>query len=702
MNKYFIFIVAAAFAVSCSTQKPSNTPIVTNDPYLWLEDVESPKSLEFAKAENEKTLAVLKKDPHFKSIEADYRKLAYAKDRVPWAYPMRGYFYNFWRDEKNARGLWRRTTLGEYRKNNPKWETVLDLDDLSKKENENWVWHGSKCLPPLYDRCLISLSRGGKDASVVREFSIKEKSFVKNGIEFPEAKSNITWIDQDSVYVATNYGADSVTDAGYARTVKYFKRGQKLSDSPVIFEVAKNEQSASAYIEHTPEGKFHFLRGKISFFQTKIWSFEDGVKRLIQMPLESDFYGYFKGYVLFITKKELKTATQTFKPGSLVALPFNNITDSSLESLELVFSSTDKVFLDSLETTKNHLLLNVIDNTKGKVIKVTFKKPNNWELQNIELGKNGVASVMSTESDNDNFSLTYTDFITPTSMYIGNTNANPLKLTKIKTSPEKFVSIDITSEQRFAKSKDGVMIPYFIIHKKNMKYDGKNPTVLYGYGGFEYALQPYYLGGIGKAWLEKGGVYVMSNIRGGGEYGPAWHQAALREKRQIVFDDFIAIANDLIKTKVTKPAHLGIMGGSNGGLLVAGTFIQRPDLFNAVVCEVPLLDMLRYHKLLAGASWMDEYGNPDDPAMREVISKYSPYQNVKAGVKYPEVFFYTSTKDDRVHPGHSRKMVAKMREQGHPLFYYENTEGGHGGAANLEQDILRGALEFTYLWRKLQ
>lgn len=700
MLKYFILVAATAFAVSCSSQKFAET--AASDPYLWLEDIESPKSLEFAKAENEKTLSVLQNDPHYKSIEAETRKLAYAKDRIPWAYPMKGYFYNFWRDEKSARGLWRRTTLSEYRKNNPKWEVILDLDELSKKENDNWVWHGSQCLPPRYERCLIFLSRGGKDASVVREFDLKEKSFVKNGFELPEAKSNVKWIDQDSIYVATDNGPDSLTNAGYARTVKYLKRGQKLSEAPVIFEVDKNEQSASAYVEHTQTGKYHFLSERISFFQTKIWSFENGVKTLIQMPTESDFYGYFKGYVLFILKKELKTEKQIFKAGSLVALPFDKITDSTLADLELIFGPTDKIFLESLETTKNHILLNIIDNIQGKVVKVTFKEPHNWALQNIDLGKNGVASVMSTEIDNDNFSVTYNDFITPTSMYIGNTNAAPLKLTKIKTAPEKFVSLNITSEQKFVKSTDGVMIPYFIIHKKDMKYNGKNPTLLYGYGGFEVSMQPYYLGGIGKSWLERGGVYIMSNIRGGGEFGPAWHMAAVKENHQIVFDDFIAIANDLIKNKVTTPAHLGIMGGSNGGLLVGGTFIQRPDLFNAVVCEVPLLDMLRYHKLLAGASWMDEYGNPEDPKMREVILKYSPYQNVKADVKYPEVFFYTSTKDDRVHPAHSRKMVAKMREQGHPLFYYENIEGGHGGAANLEQGILRGALEFTYLWRKLQ
>lgn len=701
MFKKTLKIILILSSLSACSTKPiaSNA---ANDPNAWLEEIESPRSLEFAKTENEKTFSVIKTDPHFKLLESELRTIAYAEDRIPWSSPMKGKYYNFWKDQKNARGLWRRTTLNEYKKNKPSWENIIDLDQLSKDENENWVWHGAQCLPPKYERCLISLSRGGKDAAVVREFDLQKKQFVKDGFFIPEAKTGAHWIDENSLFVGTDNGPGSLTDSGYARTVKYLKRGTKLVDAPIVFEIDKKDQSAGAYIEYTPKKNYQFFVHRYSFYQGATWYFENGKKSLIPMPKDSDFYGYFHGYLLYVLKSELANANKKFKSGSLVALPLNSIGDESLASLELIFEPTQKKYLQTLSTTRNHLLLEIMDNIQGKIIDVTFVKPNAWKLQNLILGKNGVASIESTQMENDDFQVTYSDFFTPTLSYLGNSNVPHKRLVKIKTSPERFNSKNFTSEQRFAKSKDGTLIPYFIVHNKNIKYDGKNPTLLYGYGGFESSQQPYYLSSVGKIWLERGGVYVLANIRGGGEFGPAWHQAALKENHQVVFDDFISIAEDLIKEKITTPKHLGIQGGSNGGLLVGGTFIQRPDLFNAVLCEVPLLDMLKYHTLLAGASWMDEYGNPEDPKMREVISKYSPYQNVKAGVTYPEVFFFTSTKDDRVHPSHARKMVAKMRSMGHPLFYYENTEGGHGGVANIEQAILKGALEFTYLWRKLE
>lgn len=690
-------LVILFLSVACSS-----LPKKANDEFLWLEEIESTRSLDFAKLENEKTLSALQSDPNYKGLEKDLRAIAYAKDRIPWSYPRKGYFYNFWRDEKNSRGLWRRTTLNEYKKNNPKWEIILDLDILSTNEKENWVWHGSSCLPPAYEQCLINLSRGGKDAVVVREFNMRTKKFVEDGFYIPEAKTSVDWIDIDSIYVGTANAEEFVTDSGYARTVRYLKRGQKLIDAPIIFEVDKKDQSASAYVDLTHDKKMQFLTRTFSFYQRENYYFENGVKTLIPMPRDSSFYGYFKGYLIYNLRSELRTSAKTFKAGSLIALPLDKIKDTTLSSLELIFEPTPARFLSSISTTKDFLLLDVMDNIQGKIIKVTFNKPNSWEFENIVIGKNGMASVDATEDDNNNIIISYSDFVTPTSSYIGDITHKKAKFTKIKTSPERYSSKGIVSSQQFAKSRDGVMIPYFIIHNKNIKLDGKNPTLLYGYGGFEVSQQPFYLSAIGKLWLERGGVFVVSNIRGGGEFGPDWHRAALREKRQVVFDDFIAIAEKLISDKITSPRHLGIQGGSNGGLLVGATFVQRPDLFNAVICEVPLLDMLRYHTLLAGASWMDEYGNPDDPKMREAILKYSPYQNVSADKTYPEVFFFTSTKDDRVHPGHARKMVAKMRSQNHPLFYYENIEGGHGGAANIEQSILKGALEYTYLWRKLK
>jgi prolyl oligopeptidase len=685
--------------VSCASVKQNST----QDPYLWLEEIESPKALEFAKLENEKTFSVLKNDSHFKNIEKEIREIVLAKDRVPWVGQTKGELYNFWKDEANPKGLWRKTTLKSYKTDKPNWDILFNLDDLAKKENENWVWKGSACLRPKYEKCLIYLSRGGKDATVIREYDLKTKSFVKDGFNIPEAKSSAHWIDENAIYLGTDYGANSLTDSGYPRIIKVLQRGQKLSEAKTVFEVNSKDMSAHAYVLYDQNKPYQFYSRTISFYENEIWYVHEGKQFKIPMPVNSKFASFFKGNFLFELRSGLKNSKKSFKAGSLVSLTLESVLhpESFLEKLQLVFEPTDKKFLESTSRTKNYVLLEVLDNIKGKIIKVTLSKKNKWKLSNIDLGNNGVASISSTEVEHDNFLASYTDFITPDTLYYANASKNKINFEKLKTAPQRFNASDVVSEQKYSISKDGTKIPYFIIHQKSMKYNGKNPTLLYGYGGFELSKLPSYLSSIGKAWVEKGGVYVLANIRGGGEFGRAWHEATVKEKHQNAFDDFISIAEDLIKTQVTTPAHLGIQGGSNGGLLTGATFVQRPDLFNAVICEVPLLDMLRFNKLLAGASWMDEYGNPDDPKDREYILKYSPYHNVKSGIKYPEVFFLTNTKDDRVHPGHARKMVAKMRAQGHPVFYFENIEGGHGGAASLEQIIFRTALNFTYLWKKL-
>lgn len=675
------------------------------DPYLWLEEVEGLRALDFVKTNNEKTLNVLKADPHFKGLEADIRKIYFAQDRVPTVYQMNGMLYNFWQDQEHVRGIWRRTDLKSYKTANPKWELILDIDDLAKKEGENWVWKAANCYPLNQDKCLISLSRGGKDAKVVREFDLSAKKFVSDGFIIPESKSRASWIDENTLYIGVDSGPESMTDSGYPRTVKIWKRDQKLEEARLVFEGEKKDVAVSSYVNFY-DGKLIpvFTRALTFYEEESRFVHADGSMTKIIMPTDAESKGTFKDFFLFLLRSDLKAGEKIFKTGSLVALPLKSVIaeDKTFKDLELVFEPTEKRFLEDAAVTKNHILLEIKDNIQGKIVSATYKRPHEWTHDSIDLGDNGVASVISTEDEHDDFIASYTDFKTPATYYFGNAHNPEARLEVIKKSTARFDSSELVSEQKFAKSKDGTMIPYFIVHKKSLKFDGKNPTLLYGYGGFEVSMLPYYSGVLGKSWMEKGGVYVLANIRGGGEFGPAWHQAAVKENRQIVFDDFIAIAEDLIKEKITSPAHLGIQGGSNGGLLVGGTFIQRPDLFNAVLCEVPLLDMFRYHKLLAGASWMGEYGNPDEPAMRKIIGKYSPYQNVKAGKRYPEVFFLTSTKDDRVHPGHARKMMAKMKEHGYPLFYYENIEGGHGGNANLEQSILWSSLEYTYLWRKLK
>lgn len=695
------------FLFSCSTtttqlQTTTMTPTMKNDDkYLWLEEIENPKAIEFAKKENAITFKKLESDPRFETLKKEISNIVLANDRIPWVYQLNGMLYNFWKDEKNPKGLWRRTTLASYKKASPDWEIVLDLDKIAKEENENWVWKGATCFKPKNEKCLLELSRGGKDAVVLREFNLKTKSFVKDGFDIPEAKSNVSWIDDDTIYLASDFGPGTMTESGYARQVKILKRGQRAADVKTVFEVGTDDMSASGYVDYRGGKYYHFFNRTISFFENEDWFVKDGHQYKIPMPKDAKFHTVFKDYLIY----ELRTSFQHFKEGTLLALPLKNVLSSPDKpvGLEVLFEPTATMFLDGVSRTKNTLLLNVIDNVKGKILKITHTPDSKtkWHKKFLSIGHGGVLSIDSTEEDSDNFIALYTDFITPYSSFYGRLKNDGDKFEVLKESPSRFNSSSLVSEQKFATSKDGTKIPYFIVHSKEMKFDGSNPTLLTGYGGFEVSIQPYYLNAIGKVWSEKGGVYVVANLRGGGEFGPKWHRGAMKENHQNAIDDFIAVAEDLIKNKVTSPKYLGIKGGSNGGLLVGASFVQRPELFNAVICEVPLLDMLRYHKLLAGASWMDEYGNPDIEAERAYISKYSPFQNVSAEKKYPEVFFITNTKDDRVHPGHARKMVAKMKDQGHPILYFENTEGGHGGSASLEQVIFRNALEFTYLWKKL-
>ncbi|MFV3408151.1 prolyl oligopeptidase family serine peptidase [Bdellovibrio bacteriovorus] len=701
MNFRKSLILGPLLLVACTTTNQFKKESLMHDPYLWLEEVEGEKALEFAKAENKRTLGHFQQNPRFKTIEHDLRKIMLAEDRVPAVHLKNGELYNFWQDGKHVRGLWRKTTLQNYRTSHPHWDVILDIDALAKKENENWVWKGASTLPPAHEKALVYLSRGGKDAIVVREFNMKTRQFVADGFSLPEAKSGIDWKDDNTVYVGTDFGPGTMTDSGYPRLVKVWKRGTPLSEAKLVMEGKSTDMSVYTYVQRDGDHKRVFHSIRTGFYSSENWYEDDkGVKTRLPMPTDSEFWGVFKNKLFF----ELKSDLGNLKTGSIVFMPFDKIFEGekAQASLKAIFVPTDKRFIQGLNPTKNHIMLHVTDNVLSKIEKVTFTNEDTFKTESVPLGENGMAYVTSTEEESDLYLAQYMDFFTPVSTYLGDASDGKNMLELLKKSPDRFNNKGMKTQRFEATSKDGTKIPYFVTSKADIKMDGKNPTLLYGYGGFQSPMQPSYLGTVGKVWLEQGGVYVISNLRGGGEFGPAWHQSVLKENRYKVYEDNIAISEDLIKRGFTSPQHLGISGRSNGGLLTGATFTQRPDLYNAVIVGVPLLDMLRYHKLLAGASWMAEYGDPDDPKMREAILKYSPYQRLSKDAKYPEVFIMTSTKDDRVHPGHARKMVARMKEQGHPVYYYENMEGGHAGSANIEQAILWNALEYTYLWEKLK
>lgn len=672
------------------------------DSYTWLEDVEGHQAMEFVKAQNAKTLSTLKHDPHYPILEKDLRKVALAEDRVPTIHMMfNNQLYNFWQDEQHVHGIWRRTTLKSYKTVQPQWETLLDLDALSAQEHENWVWRGAVCLAPEYRHCMVRFSRAGKDATVDREFDLQAKDFVKDGFQIAEAKSEISWRDENTLYVATDFGAGSLTESQYPREVHLWKRGQPLDQSTKTFEAGPKDVSAFTEVYHHADhtALFHFRN--LSGTLTQVW-YEDmaGHRTEILMPHDAEFAGLFHNLVLFQLRTELATSEQIYKAGTLVGVPLEKLPfgEKALLGMDVLFTPTAQKFLTDVTPLKDEVLVSVLDKVQGKVLRLQPGKNQHWKSHEISFGKTGMTAIGAVDREQDRFFVNFSDFLTPPTVYWIGSAAPEV----VKQSPNRFKSQNLVSEQWLTHSPDGTAIYYFIVHKKDWKKNSQNPTLLFGYGGFEIPMVPNYLETVGKAWLEKGGVYVLATIRGGGEFGPEWHESVARENRQKSFDDFTSVAQDLIRRKVTSPAHLGIQGRSNGGLLVGASFVQHPELYNAVLCQVPLLDMLRYNKLLVGASWEGEYGNPDEPAMRQALLKYSPFQNLKPGTHYPEVMFMTSSKDDRVHPYHARKMMARMQELGMPALYFENTEGGgHAGSANLQQRVLWNTLEYTYLWKKL-
>lgn len=695
-------ITHAQSPTPASAPAPASDPAVSDpagtDPYLWLEDVLGEKSLAWVKQHNAVSVKELEGQPGFPALQARLKTILNSKERIPYVSKNGEYYYNFWRDAQHVRGIWRRTTLAQFQKADPAWETVIDLDQLATSEHENWVWAGASCLYPKGERCLISLSRGGGDANVVREYDVARRAFVEGGFSLPEAKGSASWIDQDTLFVSTDFGPGSMTSSGYPRIIKQWQRGTPLAQAQTVYEAKPEDLSAGAYKDFTPGHEHQFIERQIDFYSGEMF-LRDGAN-LKKVPKPDDATAFTVRDQLLITLRSAWTVNgKTYPQGALLATDFNAFMQGK-QNLEVLFAPTATSSLDNVTATKSAILITELDKVKNRITELRHVN-GKWQRRAVDAPKLGTLAVSALDHvDSDQYFLTLTDFLNPTTLYLG--TANKDQRTKIKSLPAFFDASPYKVEQFESTSKDGSKVPYFVIMNKTTKFDGSNPTVLYGYGGFEVSLKPNYSGVIGEAWLNQGGVYALANIRGGGEFGPRWHQAALKENRQHAYDDFISVAQDLITRKVSSPRHLGIMGGSNGGLLTGAVLVQRPDLFNAVVSQVPLLDMRRYNKLLAGASWMGEYGDPDVPEQWAYISKYSPYQNVSKDKKYPRTLFTTSTRDDRVHPGHARKMVAKMEAQGHDVLYWENTEGGHAGAANNDQQALMWALTYTFLLEQLR
>jgi prolyl oligopeptidase len=669
------------------------------DPHLWLEDVAGEKPLAWARERNAESVKALAESEEFRSLESRILSILDSKERIPMVTKIGERFYNFWRDAAHPKGIWRRTTLAEYKKPDPAWETVIDLDALAADEKENWVWHGAMVLEPADQVCLVSLSRGGADADVVREFDLERKAFVTDGFTLPEAKSRVAWRNENSLFVATDFGPGSLTTSGYPRTVREWQRGTPLAAAPLVFEGQPEDMSVTGYRDLTPGCERDFVVRQKTFYTSDFFLRRDG--RLIKVEKPDDANAsVHREWLLVELRSDWEAGGTKYKAGSLLAADLEKFLVGD-RTLNVLFEPTPRTSLVGFSSTKNHVIITTLDNVRNRLFTLAFRD-GRWQREPLpgvpEIGTGNALPVDDLESDD--FFLITSSSLEPSTLALG-TIGGPVP-ERLKQAPAFFHAAGLTVSQHEAVSKDGTRVPYFQIAPENLPLDGTTPTLLYGYGGFEIPLLPGYDPVAGVAWLEQKNVYVIANIRGGGEFGPAWHQAALKEKRPRAYEDFIAVAEDLIARKITSPKHLGVKGGSNGGLLVGNMYTLRPDLFGAVVCQVPLLDMRRYHTLLAGASWMGEYGNPDSPEEWKSIRGFSPYHNVDRGRAYPPLLITTSTRDDRVHPGHARKMTARLVEYGKEVLYYENIEGGHGGAADNKQRAFMDALGWTFLEQQVK
>ena len=672
----------------------------TNDPYLWLEDVSGENALNWVREHNAVSQKQLADNGDFKTLQARLLANLNTKERIPFVNKMGPYLYNLWKDEKNPRGVWRRTTMAEYQKAEPQWETVIDVDALGQQENVNWVWHGANCLYPNYQRCLISLSRGGADADEVREFDLSKKQFIADGFRLPESKGNASWYDENTLLVSRDFGVGSLTDSGYPRVTKRWQRGSDLAKAETVFEGQTADVSVYGARDLRKGFEHEYYQRAMTFFTNELSVRHQGKIVKIDKPDDADA-DLHREWLLLNLKSDWTVAGKTWASGTVLIANLDDYLVGKRE-FQTVFTPTPRKSLAGYSFTQHHLLVNELENVRNRVYLMSVKN-GRWQREAVnglpEFGSINVNAV--DDEENDDYWLTITDYLTPSQFHLG--SVGKTKALLLKQLPALFDAKGLQVKQNEATSKDGTKIPYFIVANKAVKLDGKNPTLLYGYGGFEVSMTPGYGANVGSAWMEKGGVYVVANIRGGGEFGPQWHQAALKSNRHKAYEDFIAVGEDLIARNITSTPHLGIQGGSNGGLLMGNMLTLRPDLWGAIVCQVPLLDMQRYNKLLAGASWMAEYGNPDIADEWAYVQTFSPYHNLKRDAKYPPILFMTSTRDDRVHPGHARKMAAKMLgDYSKNVLYYENIEGGHGGAANNEQAAFMNAMAYSFLWQKLK
>lgn len=693
--RFFLTVAAVSLSLTACVSMTD----ASDDPNIWLEDVHGEKALAWVNAENDKTLKRLTGDRRYAEYRREALKIFTARDRIPMPAFRAGGIDNLWQDATHPHGVWRATTLASYRTGAPRWTTVLDFDALSRLEKRNWFFKGASCLPREERLCLVRLSDGGGDAVEVREFDARARQFVKGGFQLGRAKQSVEFVDADTILVSRALNDSETTESGYPAVVRELKRGQKIEDARIVFRAERKDTMVSTTVLRKEDGSVaaRLAERRVGFFDVELYLIDGPAPVKVGLPTFASLRGFVNGRMIFTVQDKWKS----FAQGALVAIDLEGLRkapDRPELVAELVMQPASSQTIDSVEVTRDTVVVQMLDNVKGAV-EVYRRGEKGWSGQRLSLPENSSLTVRAAQESGSLLFITSDSFLEPTRLWSVDVARGKPQL--VASLPPKFKASGHSVAQHWATSKDGTKIPYFLVMPKRAKADGSTPTLLFGYGGFQLSKPPVYLPEMGKLWLERGGAYVIANIRGGGEFGPAWHQSALRENRQRAFDDFAAVGEDLIARKVTSPRRLGIYGRSNGGVLTTVSMTQRPDLFNAVVVESPLIDMLRYHKLSAGASWVAEYGNPDVAGDRAFISAYSGYQKLKAGVTYPEPYVTTNTEDDRVHPGHARKFAARLSQLGAPYLYFENTFGGHSNDADPALNAERWARHYVYLSQKL-
>ncbi len=708
MLKLALLLGATLAAASAQTTPPAPVPPASpsaqDDPFIWMEDADSPKALEWVKAQDVRTLALLQGDPRYADLHRDALAILTATDRIPYPDLLKGETVtNFWQDTVHVRGVWRQTTLAGYRAAATEWQPLLDVDALAAAEKANWVFKGAATRWPDESRALVHLSNGGKDAVEIREFDLGTRQFVPGGFVLPEGKQDSTWIDADTIGLSREWGPGTMTESGYPYIVKLLRRGEALTAAREVFRGKPTDVSVVPYALHDNVAGTSqpFIIRALSFFESETYLLQgEGTKRL-NLPPKVSVEALLGGRLVLRTLQDWTPAPggPSYHQGALLSVDLAALARDPAAPLTVVYEPGPRETVSSVASTRSRLLVTIYENVKGKALVFDPAPAGGWTRSTLPLPGNSSISIVSVSDDSDRAVYSVANFLTPTTLWLADVAGGKAEV--LKMEPARFDASRHVVEQFEAASSDGTLIPYFVVRPKDFAYDGSHPTLLYGYGGFEVSETPWYSATIGKLWLEHGNVFVLANIRGGGEFGPAWHEAGLKTHRQLIYDDFAAVGRDLIARHITSPRRLGIEGGSNGGLLMGVELNQHPDLWRAVVIQVPLLDMLRYDQIGAGASWVAEYGSPKDPVERAFLRTISPYHNLKAGVPYPEPLFVTSTKDDRVSPAHARKMAARMESMGLPFLYYENTDGGHAASANQQEVARRVSLEMTYLTRKL-